>query len=402
MRLVSAGGTLYTDEETTLITGNKSIVGTVFEDDGGTTGTPLDGIFNGDEAGMGNVGITLHLDQNSDGLIDSGDFLWGTIDSSTVDGSYSFAELPDGDYIVQVTRDDADRTTGYLLTTEEFYTVVIAGASSSGNDFGFGPILDVDKELVGTDPIYEGDLVTYTIDVSNLLEGDGSGGGTGGVEYSNEQMQTGYVASAPGQGSNFSNPGNAAGAPNTTVATAVPSSNGGQATKTLIGIQPTGFVQQDSLVGAELLFYLSLSGPLTDDTAQFEVSLDGGSNWYNIATLSAAELNGYVGAIGELALDITASGITWADLTSDAANTRARITYQSQNGTDNVTMSVDSIGYRATTAVITVDPDTASLIFTDAASDIKSVVPDEPPTLSTLTTELTPENIAVDHINGRV
>ena len=67
-------------------------------------------------------------------------------------------------------RADAERPLGWTLSTEQQTLVTLTGGENRDDvDFGFSPILAVDKALVGADPIYEGDLVDYTIDVTNLL-----------------------------------------------------------------------------------------------------------------------------------------------------------------------------------------------------------------------------------------
>ena len=162
------GDPSITDDHLTFIAGTLTIGDTVFADDGNTTGIAGNGIQDGDEVGLANINVTLYVDLDGNGIIDADDLAWGTL-STDGTGAYAFNNLPDGNYIAVVERTDPDRPTGWGMTTVEQFAVTLAGSNYLDADFGFGPALVLDKELLGTDPIYEGDEVVYTLDVTNLL-----------------------------------------------------------------------------------------------------------------------------------------------------------------------------------------------------------------------------------------
>ena len=78
-----------------------TVSGNVWNDNGGTAGTAGDGVKDGDEAGISGVTVTLYKDVNNDNVYDAGDtvFATGTTDGS---GNYSFAGVPNGEYVVKV------------------------------------------------------------------------------------------------------------------------------------------------------------------------------------------------------------------------------------------------------------------------------------------------------------
>ncbi len=85
------------------------IEGTIWQDDN------ADGLLNEADNGFDGVTVVLYDDLNGDGVIDGND----PIVAQTVtdaDGNYSFPNLPDGDYLVQVT-DDAGLLSGYWHST---------------------------------------------------------------------------------------------------------------------------------------------------------------------------------------------------------------------------------------------------------------------------------------------
>ncbi|MFN5579112.1 MAG: SdrD B-like domain-containing protein [Akkermansiaceae bacterium] len=151
------------DNAFTTLTGSFQISGTVFLDNGGTGGIYGDGIINGTEAGIGSVTTRLYYDTNNNNVVDEGDLSLGNVD--TVNGNYSFNNLPSGEYIVQVERQDAQLTgPGYTPTSVEEIAITLSG-NSTGNNFGFAPTLIVTK--TGTAIAYPGQAVSYTIGVEN-------------------------------------------------------------------------------------------------------------------------------------------------------------------------------------------------------------------------------------------
>lgn len=213
---IGQGPGFVCDPHTTLVTGNSAITGVAWKDDGVTGGVSGNGIQDGTEAGIGDtnsngsgVTVKLYWDANGDGdYADSGDFLYGTT-TTNASGAYCFggtlsgttctassaAGLPAANtagagnprYIIVVDPADDDIPTGYGPTTTTSYTKVALPATSvygdaldasEPSDFGFTPALAVQKWLSSASPVTEGQQVQFTLQVSNTLPGNGTGGST--------------------------------------------------------------------------------------------------------------------------------------------------------------------------------------------------------------------------------
>jgi uncharacterized repeat protein (TIGR01451 family) len=168
-----------TSTATTLVQGNNSLSGNVFRDDG--AGVLFGNSIHDNSSGetlLPNVTVSLYYDANGDGMRD-GDQLVTT--AAVYAGNYSFANLADGNYVVEVTTADPDIPAGWTNTTRTLRSAALdpmaastAPVTQTGINFGFAPALVLDKHLLGTSPLYEGDLVTFAIDVSNKLPGSGT------------------------------------------------------------------------------------------------------------------------------------------------------------------------------------------------------------------------------------
>ncbi|UCC88199.1 MAG: hypothetical protein JSV81_02540, partial [Anaerolineales bacterium] len=160
-----AGGPSFNgDCSITLVEGNNTIGGTVWQDENGN------GLQEGGEGGLPNVTVSVYLDTDGDGV---GDLLVVTATTS-ITGYYAFEDLPNGDFVVQVDTNDPDLPPGYSSTTDVVYPITLSNNDVLDANFGFGPSLSVDKRVI-TSPVLEGNLVTYTIRVTNLRPGDGTG-----------------------------------------------------------------------------------------------------------------------------------------------------------------------------------------------------------------------------------
>ena len=133
----------------------NTISGTVFFDDGGTTGTANDGILNGDEAGNDGVTVSLYRDRDSSGTVTPGDIPLHTQVTSG-GGNYSFVVASTGDFVLEI--DPNNIPAGQSLTTDNLEVAnfgVSLGASDTGNNFGHGipPSLDYGDapDTYGTD-----------------------------------------------------------------------------------------------------------------------------------------------------------------------------------------------------------------------------------------------------------
>ncbi|MBN1120939.1 MAG: Cna B-type domain-containing protein [Anaerolineae bacterium] len=109
-----------------------AISGEVWNDNGGTgSGTAGNGTRDGDEAGIGSVTVQLIRDANNSNTYDAGDTLVSTTTTAT-SGSYSFTNLPPGEYLVIET----DPSGYYSTTPNSLDVTVAAGTTSTGVDFG--------------------------------------------------------------------------------------------------------------------------------------------------------------------------------------------------------------------------------------------------------------------------
>jgi hypothetical protein len=340
--LFGPGDPALTDDASTVVNGSYSIAGTVFSDDGAGA-LYADGAKDASESGIANITVKLYYDADSDGVVDAGDIL---IDDTTVsagDGTYSFGSLANGSYLLVV--DKADAPTGSALTTDETLPVSLSGASSTGNDFGFAPALALDKQLVGSSPVTEGDTVQYTIDVSNMLPGDGTGLGSTTNDI--------YAATAlAGGSSTWTNPSNATGEPDTNVSGCLPSAGPGDLT--LGGFQLTG---SGNILSNSLVLTLSLSGGSpNNDTFVVQIYNTSTAVTVSTTTKTFAELNALGGADLVIPVDTIdrdgagPAGLTAWDWTDFQAGNpwQVILTADKVNADDNTTVQIDAVAFHVT------------------------------------------------------
>jgi uncharacterized repeat protein (TIGR01451 family) len=197
------------DDAITRLQGTLTISGTTYQDTGvGAGGIYGDGVLNGTEPVIAAVAVRLYYDANNNDVVDSNDYLIETVDTNG-SGLYSFLNLPNGEYVVQVDPLDAQIPSGYKSTSPEELAVTLSGISSTGNNFGFAPTLLVTK--TGTLTAYPGDAVQYTIGVAN------------NYSASRQNIYTQYAGgTATGSGNKaWLNPANAQGVTNGTVTEAL-------------------------------------------------------------------------------------------------------------------------------------------------------------------------------------
>jgi hypothetical protein len=130
---LGAGTSNFTADFGYLAAGTNTLSGITFFDVVG------DGILNGTDTGIDGVTVYLHRDLDADGVLDVTDPRVGVLTSDAT-GGYAFSNLPSGSFIVAV-----DVTGTFLqssfqttqLLTGGVQPVTLAGANSTGNDFGF-------------------------------------------------------------------------------------------------------------------------------------------------------------------------------------------------------------------------------------------------------------------------
>ncbi|MGC9397573.1 MAG: SdrD B-like domain-containing protein [Anaerolineae bacterium] len=355
------------DCATTLVQGTGEIGNRVWKDEDG------DGLQDtGETTQIDNVKLSLYWDRNGDGQLDDGDVLVQTQDSGTItDGdetntNYNFTQLPAGDYLMVVDKTDSDidaLAEGYTLTTEEVVAVTLAsGGNYNDADFGFGPTLTVDKMVLSRDPAFVDETVSFRIDLINQLPGDGTA--NGGCVY--------YVwPSTTGTGQ-FTNPANAAGAPDGAYATT--DLQTGQA----VWLSASSFSSGNrtgNITGVEAVTRFYLGAKFNDDVMNF--SMSGGAADWEPADFTLAELSTYgpgEGKVGYLYSsapipDANAPGGSWDWPDFDAA-LELRFNHVKNAGPEKTTASinVDALGFRVTTddtSCATGDTTIATLPLTD-------------------------------------
>lgn len=375
------------DTVNTFTTGIYSISGSVFRDNGTGGGIIGDGVRNGTESALGSIDVSLYLDTNANGVVDSSDVLRATTTSSGVDGTYSFANLVNGNYVVQVARTDPDRPTGYAVSTVDKYAVTMNGASQTGLVFGFSPTLDVAKSLVGSSPVSEGSNVSYTIKVTDLLKPSGWTGGQ-------SQEQDLWMTSATGT---FTNPSNAAGATTGNYATA-------SANATLTGadpIDPSLASQTLPITHVEALIQLKTDVAFrSSDYLDITVTA-AGTVLSPTIRLSGDDLAAYTSATQTGIMSVNITSLTtwdWAKLT--AANTTLSLAFTRGNGNPKPTLDIDRFGFRVTTVAPV--SEAGYVYWTGTATTAKTTSPTGGAT-EALISQLSaaPTAMAFDNVNNK-
>ena len=183
---LSLGDTLpfAVNDASTFIQGVNALGDLVWRDDGTGGGLLGNQAQDGSETGLTGVTVRLYYDLDGNGVADAGDPLVGTA-ATTTNGHYGFADLPDGHYVVAVETTNAYLPAGFTPTTPTTWAIDLDAARTNANavtnltaDFGFAPVLTLEKSLVSTNAFREGQYATYNLTVSNNLPGDGTGTGT--------------------------------------------------------------------------------------------------------------------------------------------------------------------------------------------------------------------------------
>ncbi|HYI11417.1 MAG TPA: SdrD B-like domain-containing protein [Thermoanaerobaculia bacterium] len=399
----SSAATTATD--CTIITGNNSLSGNVFKDDGVAGGIYGNGTKDGTEAGIGmGVIVTLYYDLDGDGEVGSADIVYGST-TTNASGAFTFTTLPDGPYLVVVKKYDGPTpdvtnnaatdsgfgTTGWGNTTtnpqlplttnqgvlqsaEDTTTVTLAvnidlaksnptgqtplNAPILGNvNFGFAPPLRLTKGVAGNadlnndgradTAVDEGDVVNYTINLENRLPSVGKQGPTG-CQYT-MWASTGVNGSPASK--EFTNPANAWDGPNRTVASALVTGGGN---RLMDGSGFTVRTQAGNITKVEALYFGYFGSTLTDDSLSLKLTTGAGNT---TTTLGTALIDSYVGEPADLDPN---SAVSW-DVTSvrpgggawtfaDAWSTlRLEINPSKSSAADQKTFFLDAIGLRITT-----------------------------------------------------
>ena len=332
------------DTTVTLVQGTNSIGDLVWQDD------DQDGTLNGAEVGLSGVTVQLYYDADGDGAVSDGDTVISTT-TTAGDGTYSFTNLPDGDFLVVVARDDAALPTGLAPTTELTVAVTDLGGTTTSPvtdaDFGFAPPILIDKNLVGASPFSEGDLISYTIDVTNRVAASGSGGGGDSCEFvtwaesvvSTDFTDAANMTGAAGPDQVYGSSGFAQGG------------NPGEALLDNWNLLTQTGASIGNIVQVEALVRLYISGTLSNDFLQTEIWRGGAVVQTDI--WNATDLNVYGSTsvnAGLLVWDVTGTGWTWTDFpNSTGTGGQIELTPDRTGNNDGALIFVDAVGFRITT-----------------------------------------------------
>lgn len=327
------------DNHVVLIEGNNSIGGTIFEDNGGTTGIEANATQDGDEGIIQSVNVSLYLDTDDDGR---GDVFISTV-ATDLSGNYSFNLLPDGNYVTVVETDLSGKTcnggacSGWNLNTDNNVAIDLDAANASGTgititdgDFGFIPALSIVKTCNDGSIVYEDDLISYNISLTN------------NSYNSNPTVISAWGATDAG-GSDFDGFANAL---------SLSGPDGVYATKSYqasgnFNVNASGFDFENytcPISSVEAVFQIYLNTSLTNDVATVEITA--GGTTYPVSTFTTNELNAFVGEgnIGEIKLDIfSLRAWTWADFQSGFS---VKFSTDKQNEGDAVVIYLDAIGIK--------------------------------------------------------
>lgn len=393
------GSSSTTATDCTIVTGNNTLSGSVFKDDGVAGGIFGNGTKDGTEGGIGaGVLVTLYYDFDGDGEVGPSDIAYGTTTTSAA-GAYSFSSLPDGPYLVVVKKYDGavsdginnavidaafgvggwgntttnpqlplTTTQGILQAAEDATTVTLAvhidllrstgvAQNLTNVNFGFAPPLRLTKSVAGNadlnadgradTAVDEGDVFDYTINLENRLPSAGRQGPTG-CQYT-VWAASGVNGSPSGKA--FTDPANGWDGPNRTTATALVTGGG------LRFMDGTSFpmrTQAGNITKVEALYFGYFGSSLTDDRLELTLTSGAGST----ATVMGTSLvDSYVGAPADLdpnsaiSWDVTAvrpgGGVwSWADPFSTL---RLMVNPSKASSADQKTFYLDAIGLRITT-----------------------------------------------------
>jgi len=330
------------DDACTLGTGANSIGDLVWNDNGATTGIGGNGIKEGDETVIQNVEIRLYYDQNGNGIVDSNDILWGK-DTTDASGNYLFNQLPDGKFVVEVCNTcvvNSFSFTGWGSTTSKYFAVTLdtlhaipSAVSSLTNDFGFAVAPKITKILNTGTPEYEGQQVSFTLKVENVLP----------PPANSLCVQTAWATGIAGSAFT-SNPTDATGAPNGVYAEGTKWNNFYVSGNGFTFPNPTGTIAK-----VELIYEFYHTQPILNESLHAQIQLGGGST-YATPGLTPNEINEYVGLANShyITFDVTdAQAWTWANFTP---TWYSRLNLIKTTAGDGSLPRLDAIGVRVTPA----------------------------------------------------
>jgi uncharacterized repeat protein (TIGR01451 family) len=343
---ISVGNTppFATGSTSTFVTGNNRLGDRIFADTGEGGGLLGNGFQEGAEPGLSNILVSLYYDGNTNAVADAADWFIGTAVSST-NGAYLFTNLVDGVYVAVVEAADADLPAGYTLTTSNAFRLALdPGHATTGTvsvltaDFGFAPALGLTKTLTGAGPLYEGYPVSYRIEVTNNLPGDGNGGGlpvaytAWAGRYNPDQTTTGWQS-----------PTNAEGAPDGAIASDYFDKNPSDT----LSLSNFSFgLTAGSISNVSVIVAVRVVQPLKEQNL-FDVVLvtSGGAEFFRKSYSGAALMTGF------LVLDVSTNRAwQWSDFTSNAVF--IHLSGKKDGGGPGGYIGVDAAAFRVSSTMV--------------------------------------------------
>lgn len=324
-------GELASDSTTSLVSGINSIGDLIWKDDNRNS------VKDVAETGIPNIGVSLYYDANGNGAVDSSDILYGTTQTNA-SGSYLFANLPDGRFVVVVDESDADLPNGYSLPNSATGPIAVSLDPTRTNSAAVA-VLTADWPFIGALTLLKsvspstygsGDLATYTIDLEN---------NSSAVAAKTNPVQTSWSSTVTGNRAG-QNPANAQGSPDNVYARIDQTASADNLANSGLSFpSPTGTITK-----VEMVFNAYLSQALVDD--RLDVSIGGTL----FTTLTTAQLNAMTGSAAIRSIDITSKNATWTWPLVQALTGNLK-TNKTSSG-DSGVLWVDSIGFRVTTAAV--------------------------------------------------
>lgn len=363
------GNCFKEDTTITIVSGSLKLSGTVYEDTGTGGGVLANGVKDGSEPGIyGTDGVTVTLyywnDKNSNNVVDAGELTQIKTTQTNASGFYEFTLLPAGKYITKVSTGDSDIPTGYGITTPDQRAATLVAADITGLDFGFAPPLKIAKRRDSPASVRVGDIVNYTISLTNVLPGGGDS--STACKYNLWATSEGSLSSGITDGKRFhndfagANPTNAfnAAGPDNLYAFTDYAASGSQLLDGA-GIATGDMGGTIQSVKTRVKYYLDT--PLLDDTGSVTLYVGAGAGTVNdTLTLTKDQLNAHVGAANAGWLEgaakttklvgVVSSAWTWADLAPGAANP-VHVVYENAKATagDRVFLYIDAMAIQVTT-----------------------------------------------------
>ncbi len=323
-----------------VIDGIHTLAGTVFQDNGDGGGVIGDGLKNGAEPGIPNVLVRLYFDSNANGEVDDTDiFIRQTISAQT--GDYSFASLSNGNYVVEIDKNDPSISNQWTNTSQLFYAIDDLENVTVTPVFAFAPLLKVENLLSGQSPVFESDIVSYEMKFTNLSHPKTTVASNGKV--------TAWASVVDAETNYNVNASQMLGAPDLNAASFSGNFNKSAVVKGFDFTGETGEIEK-----VELLFQFYMDQSVTNDRLRLYIELENGQ-WVNVAAPhwtknSSPSLNDYVGSasIGMITVDVT-SFQNW-DWPIFDADWKVKLEGSVQGSDDGAKIFLDAVGVKVTKA----------------------------------------------------